>query len=155
MTLEERMHSDLSSAMRKKDEMVVTTLRMALAAMHARSIEKKGKGEDATLSDEEAVEVVAREAKKRKEAAEAFAEGGRPELGEKEMREHAVLAAYLPEQVDDVALEAEVMAAIEAVRPEGPKDMGKVMAAAMARLKGKADGTRVSACVKRKLTENA
>lgn len=155
MTLEERMHNDLSSAMRKKDELTMTTLRMTLAAFHSRSIEKKGKGGDPVLSDEEAMEIVAREVKKRKEAAEVFARGGRNDLGEKEIKECAVLESYLPAQVDEDTLEAEVSAAMKEVSPQGMKDFGKVMSAAVARLKGRADGTRIADSVKKKLSAAA
>jgi len=155
MTLEERMHNDLSSAMRKKDELVMMTLRMTLAAFHSRSIEKKGKGEDTVLSDEEATSIVTREVKKRKESAEAFLKGGRADLGEKEMKECAILEAYIPAQVDDATLEKEVDAVIQKTAPEGMKDFGKVMSVATKSLKGRADGTRIATCVRKKLASEA
>lgn len=151
MALEEKIRKDLASAMREQKTLAVTTLRMALAALHARSIEKRTRGESPVLTDEEVLEVLTREAKKRREAAGAFTAGGRTELSEKEMKELAVLETYLPVQADDAEVEREVDAAIAEVAPRGPADMGRVMAAAMARLKGKADGARVSACVKKKL----
>lgn len=152
--LKERLRADLSGAMKARDETAVATLRMALAAVSTEEVAGAAARE---LSDEEVVAVLTREAKKRREAAEAFAGAGRAELAARERAEGEVLAGYLPTQLDDAALAGLVAEAVDEVaaatgqRP-GPKQMGQVMKAATAKVAGRADGRRVSAAARAVLT---
>lgn len=104
------------------------------------------------LTDEEITGVIAGEVKKRKEAAEQFEAGGREELAQKEKSEMDILLAYLPEQISEDEIRAEVQKTISELGGSGPKDMGKVIGAVMAKLKGRADGTLVSKLAKELLT---
>ncbi|MEW6617493.1 MAG: GatB/YqeY domain-containing protein [Patescibacteria group bacterium] len=149
--LEEKIRSDLEGSMRQKDQLRTDTLRMLLSSIHSRLIEKKGQGKT-ELSNEEVLEVVAKEAKKRREAAEIFISGGRNDLAEKERKELVIVEIYLPAQASDEEIEKVVKKAIEIVNPTSQKDFGKVMAEAMKDLKGKADGTRIGNCIKQFLS---
>lgn len=149
--LEEKIRSDLEGSMRQKDQLRTDTLRMLLSSIHSRLIEKKGQGKT-ELSNEEVLEVVAKEAKKRREAAEIFMSGGRNDLAEKERKELVIVEVYLPAQASDEEIEKVVKKAIEIVNPTSQKDFGKVMAEAMKDLKGRADGTRIGNCVKQFLS---
>jgi uncharacterized protein YqeY len=149
MTLVERITQDLTAAMKARDAARTSTLRMAKAALMNRQIDKHG-----ALDDAEAMRILQGLVKQREDSAEQYAKGNRPELAAKERAEGALLKAYLPAEVT----EAEVAAAVEkAVAESGatsPKDMGKVMKAALAALaaSGKtADGKRVNEAVKKKL----
>jgi len=110
---------------------------------------EKEKGE--TISDEEAMDVLQTEAKKRREAIEAFEKGGRPELAEKEKKELEILKTYLPEQLSAKEIQDFVTQAIEKTGATSMQDIGKVMGALMPQVKGKADGNLVSKIVKEKL----
>ncbi|MDP4007033.1 MAG: GatB/YqeY domain-containing protein, partial [bacterium] len=105
-------------------------------------------GKDEELSGEEMQDVVATEAKKRREAAEAFLKGGRPELAEKEKKELQVLLAYLPEQLTEEQIRHFVKEAIVKTEAQSPKDMGKIMGELAPKVKGKADGALVANIVK-------
>nr|WP_123671037.1 GatB/YqeY domain-containing protein [Actinocorallia herbida] len=146
--LKEQLESDLTSALKAHDDVRKRTLRMALAAVT--NEEKAGKTER-TLSDDEIVKVLAREVKKRKEAAEAFAGGGRAEQAQAERDEGAVLEAYLPQQLSDDELATLVREAIAESGAEGPRAMGAVMKVVNPKVAGRADGGRVAAEVKRQL----
>jgi len=124
---------------------------MLLSSIHSRLIEKKGQGKT-ELSNEEVLEVIAKEAKKRREAAEIFVSGGRNDLAEKERKELSIVEIYLPAQASDEEIERIVKKAIGIVNPTSQKDFGKVMAEAMKDLKGKADGTRIGNCIKQLLS---
>ena len=104
-----------------------------------------------TLSDDDVVKVLARESKKRREAASAFADAGRDELADRERAEEQVLATYLPAQLDDAALSALVTDAITETGASGPQAMGQVMKVVTPRVAGRAEGGRVAAEVKRQL----
>lgn len=149
--LEEKIRSDLEVSMRQKDQLRTDTLRMLLSSIHSRLIEKKGQGKT-ELSNEEVLEVIAKEAKKRREAAEIFVSGGRNDLAEKERKELSIVEIYLPAQASDEEIERIVKKAIGIVNPTSQKDFGKVMAEAMKDLKGKADGTRIGNCIKQLLS---
>lgn len=149
--LEEKIRSDLETSMRQKDQLCTETLRMLLSSIHSRLIEKKGQGKT-ELSNEEVLEVIAKEAKKRREAAEIFVSGGRNDLAEKERKELLIVEIYLPAQASDEEIEKVVKKAIGIVNPTSQKDFGKVMAEAMKDLKGKADGTRIGNCIKQLLS---
>lgn len=150
--LKSRLQSDLTEAIRARDEVTSATLRMALTAV--RSAEVAG-DEQRELSDDEVVAVLGREAKKRKEAATAFADAGRAESAERERAELAVLEGYLPQQLSDDELGALVDEAVAAAAADGASGMaamGRVMKAVQPRVAGRADGGRVAAEVRRRLS---
>ncbi|MGY1773398.1 GatB/YqeY domain-containing protein [Blastococcus sp. SYSU D00813] len=146
--LKNRLRADLTSAMKARDELRTATLRMVLAAVSAEEVSGK---EARELSDAEVQAVVRREAKKRREAAEAFAGAGRDQQAERERAEEGVLADYLPAQLDDADLAALVADVITTTGAGGMKDMGRVMGAATAAVAGRAEGSRVVAEVRRQL----
>jgi len=147
-TLKQTLRDDLQTSMRAKDELRTATIRMVLTALTNEEVAGDTARE---LSDDEVLAVLRREAKKRKEAATAFADGGRPERAQREQDELAVVEAYLPQQLDDEALAALVSEAIATTGASGPKAMGPVMKAVQASVAGRADGGRVSAEVRRQL----
>ena len=148
--LKERVRRDLTDAMKSRDELRASTLRLALTAI--RNAEVAGK-EQRELSDGEVTDVLGSEAKKRREAAQAFADAGRPELASKETAEAAILMDYLPEQLDADAIQALVTETVEelGVAGEGMRAMGRVMGALQPKVKGRAEGGVVAAEVKRQL----
>ena len=147
--LKSRLHADLNTAMKARDELTTATLRMALTAITTEEVAGKTARE---LSDDEVLKVLAREAKKRREAAEAFADAGRTELADRERAEGEVLATYLPAQLDDAELAELVRAAVAESGASGPQQMGQVMKLVQPRVAGRADGKRVSDEVRRQLT---
>ncbi|MQA33937.1 GatB/YqeY domain-containing protein [Modestobacter roseus] len=146
--LKERLRTDLTTAMKGRDELRTATLRMVLAAVSAEEVSGK---EARELSDDEVLAVLRREAKKRREAAEAFAGAGRTEQAERERAEEGVVATYLPAQLGDADLTALVADVITRTGASGMKDMGKVMGAANQEVAGRAEGGRVAAEVRRQL----
>lgn len=149
-SLKDRLRADLTTAMKARDELRSSTLRMVLSAVT--NAEVAGKSAK-VLSDDEVVAVLTTEAKKRREAAVAFADGGRAESAEKERAEAAVIADYLPEQLTEAEV-AEIVAAAVAstgAAAEGMKAMGKVMGVVTPQVKGRADGGAVAAEVRRQL----
>ncbi len=147
--LKEKLQADLSAAMKSRDEVRTRTLRMALTAVTNEEVAGKQARE---LSDDEIVKVLQREAKKRREAAEAFAGAGRAEQAEAERAEGAVIEEYLPAQLSDEELSALVAETIAELGAEGPRAMGEVMKAVTPKVAGRADGRRVSTEVKRRLS---
>lgn len=152
--LKEDIQKDLNAAVKEKSEIASLTLRMLLAAILSKEKEKRFKTKEENLTDEEVLEVIASEAKKRGEAIEAYEKGGRQELAEKEKKELEVLAKYLPEQLSEQELKNIVAEAIKESGAENSKDVGRVMAQIMPKVKGKADGSRVSQIVKELLSQN-
>jgi uncharacterized protein YqeY len=146
--LKEKLQADLSVAMKARDEVRTRTLRMALTALTTEEVAGKQARE---LSDDEVVKVLQREAKKRREAAEAFADAGRAEQAEAERAEGVIIDEYLPAQLDDDELMRLVADAIAETGAEGPRAMGQVMKAVTPKVAGRADGRRVSTEVKRQL----
>ena len=149
-SLKDRLRSDLTSAMKARDKDRVGTLRMVMAAIS----EAEVAGDEAKeLTDEEITTILTREAKKRREAAAAFAEGGRAEQAEKETAEAAVITEYLPEQLSAEEISALVSKAIEqsGAAELGMKGMGKVMGILTPQTKGRADGGAVAAEVRKQL----
>ncbi|MFN2537083.1 MAG: GatB/YqeY domain-containing protein [Mycobacteriales bacterium] len=143
--LKEQLQSDLTAAMKAQDELVRATLRMVLTAL---GNEEVAGASARQLTDDEELKVVAREAKKRREAAEAFASGGATERAERELAEERVIAAYLPAQLSDDELSALVAAAVAETGASGPQAMGQVMKAVNPKVAGRAEGGRVAAAVK-------
>jgi uncharacterized protein YqeY len=148
-TLKAQLRTDLTTAMKARDELRSATLRMALAAISTEEVAGKVARE---LSDDEVLKVIGRELKKRKEAAEAFAGAGRAEQAAREEAEGEVLTAYLPAQLSDEELQVLVDAAVAETGAEGPRGMGAVMKVLTPRVAGRADGSRVAAAVKAKLS---
>jgi len=151
--LKQRLRADLTAAIKARDEPVMATLRMALAAISTEEVAGKTARE---LTDDEVLRVLSREAKKRREAAEAFTAAGRTEMAEREQLEGEVLARYLPTQLGDAELTAIARAAVDAVTAQlgerpGQRQMGQVMKVATAKVAGRADGARVAAAVRRLL----
>jgi uncharacterized protein YqeY len=146
--LKATLRDDLTTAIRERDDVRVATLRMVLAAITNEEVAGDVARE---LSDDDVQAVLRREAKKRREAATAFADGGRPERAERERAELAVVEGYLPAQLDDAGLAELVAAAIRDTGAEGPKAMGQVMKAVQASVAGRAEGGRVAAEVRRQL----
>ena len=148
--LKDRLRSDLTTAIKSRDELRSSTLRMVLTAIT--NAEVAGK-EARELSDDDVIGVLSSEAKKRREAATAFADAGRAELADKERAEAAVIADYLPEPLDAAAITALVTAAIEQTGSagEGLRAMGKVMGVVTPQARGRADGGVVAAEVRRQL----
>ncbi len=148
--LKDRLRQDLTTAIKARDDIRSSTIRMVLTAIT--NAEVAGK-EARELSDDDVVGVLSTEAKKRREAATAFEEGGRVEMAAKEKAEAAVLADYLPEQLGADEITSLVTAAIDQVGAagEGMKAMGKVMGVVTPQTKGRADGGVVAAEVRRQL----
>jgi uncharacterized protein len=144
-----RLRDDLNAAMKARDELTTATLRMALTAITTEEVSGKSARE---LGDDEVLKVLVREAKKRREAADAFAAAGRDELAERERAEGTVLDRYLPTQLGDDELAELVSAAIAESGASGPRDMGAVMKIVGPKVAGRADGKRVSDEVRRRLT---
>jgi uncharacterized protein YqeY len=148
-TLKARLETDLRAAMKARDELVTSTLRMALTAVRAAEVSGKAARE---LSDDEILAVLTKEAKKRREAATAFADAGRDTLATKERAEEDVLSGYLPAQLSDEELRELVAGALAAGNFSGKQSMGPAMKAAQAAVAGKAEGGRVAAEVRRQLS---
>lgn len=151
--LKAQMKSDLTTAMKAKDKLVVSTLRMALSAVQYAEVAGKTARE---LSDAEVTAVLTKETKKRAESAEAFAGAGREELAAKERAEAEVISAYLPAQLTDDEVSQLASRAIASVAERtgeqpGQRQMGLVMKEATALAAGRADGTRISTAVRARL----
>jgi len=152
--LYQKITEDLKTAMKAGKEFEAGVLRFLLSSLHNKEIEKKGKGLEPTLSDEEVIEVLSREAKKRKEAIEIYIKGGRNDLVEKETKELEIIKQYLPEQLSEEEIEKIVVATIEKIGAKDIKDLGRVMGEVMKELKGKADAKLVSEIVKKRITNS-
>lgn len=143
--LKDRLHQDLTAAMKAQDELTRATLRMVLTALTNEEVAGATARE---LSDDEELKIVAREAKKRREAAEAFETGGASDRAARELAEEAVIAAYLPQQLSDEELTALVREAVTETGASGPQAMGQVMKAVGPKIAGRAEGGRVAAAVR-------
>jgi uncharacterized protein len=147
MGLMDRIGQDIAAAMKARDQARLSPLRMAKAAVMNREVEK-----GRALEDAETEQVIASLIKQRRDSIEQFAKGGREDLVSRETAEIAVLQAYLPPPLDPAEVEAAVAAAITDTGAAGPKDLGRVMKAAMAKLAGRTvDGKVVNEIVRRKL----
>jgi uncharacterized protein YqeY len=147
MTITERVQKDMTDAVKAREQERLATLRLVLDAL------KKASKESREELDEAAeIAVLQRERKRRAEAAEAYRAGGREEQAVAEDAEAALIDTYLPEQLPDDELEALVTAALEETGATSQKEMGKVMAAVMPKVEGRADGKRVSAMVREKIS---
>jgi uncharacterized protein YqeY len=147
-TLKGRLEEDLRTAMKARDELVTSTLRMAIAAVRTAEVAGASARE---LTDDEVLSVLTREAKKRREAATAFADAGRADQADKERAEEKILGRYLPSQLSDEELADVVAQALAGGGFAGPGSMGPAMRAAQGAVAGRAEGGRVAAEVRRQL----
>ena len=149
MGLKERLKSDLTEAIRARDEVRAGTIRMALTSITNEEVAGK---EARILTDAEIITVLSREAKKRREAAEAYDSAGSKERGDRERAEGLVIAEYLPSQLSESELQEMIKAAIVETGATGPSGMGQVMKVLSPKIAGRADGSKVSAAVKAALS---
>ena len=150
MSIKETLKTDLNAAMKSRNSVVAETIRMVLTAITNEEVAGKEKKE---LSDAEVITVLTREAKKRREAAEAFEQGGRADRAAAERAEGEVIASYLPAQLSEAEIKNLIAETIAAIGASGPADMGKVMGGLKAKVAGKADGALVSSLVKEALNK--
>ena len=148
LLLLDRMNDDLKNAMKARDALKISVLRMTLSEVKNARIEK---GKDATLTDDEVVQVLRRADKKREESVEQYRPAGRADLADKEEQEAAILKAYLPQTLDGPALTQAVDAAIREVNAQSIKDLGKVIKALLAAHPGQVDGKVAQAAIRERL----
>lgn len=149
--LKDKIQEDLKNAMLAKDEQKLSTVRMLKSALQYFEIQKGGAGYEA--SDEDVLEVIEKEIKKRKESIELYKQGGRQDAADKEQKELEILQAYLPEQMSEDEVRSLIKEAIASTGATTPQDMGKVMGTLMPKVKGKADATLVSTIVREELSK--
>ncbi|HZZ99309.1 MAG TPA: GatB/YqeY domain-containing protein [Candidatus Paceibacterota bacterium] len=164
MTLTEQLKEDQKQALKSGDSAKRTLIGMVMTSIRNKEIDKRTKlsktesdpvqlDAQSKLNDEEVMDVIASEVKRRKDAIAEYEKAGRPELAEGEKAESEMLMKYLPEQMSDEELRSIVQATVTESGASGPADMGKVIGAIMPKVKGKADGQRVSAMVKEILSK--
>jgi len=160
--LREKIQTQAKEALKSKEQLKLSVLRMLLAAIFNKEKEKRAKlsktEKDETklvklseLDDQEALETISSEVKKRRDSIEQFEKGDRQELAEQEKKEMEILTAYLPEQLSEEEIRKLVKETISQTGASGPRETGKVMAALMPQVRGKADGTIVSKIVQEEL----
>ncbi len=148
-TIRERLDADLKEAMRAKDELKTSVIRMAKSAIKYKEVE----GTNKVLDEAGILNVLTTMVKQRRDSIEQYKAGGRADLAEKEEKELALIQSYLPQQLSAAELTAEVAKAIGEAGAKGPKDMGNVMKIVTPRLKGKAEGKLISDEVKAQLAK--
>ena len=148
MSLKEKITEDMKAAMRAKESEKLATIRLLTAAIKQREVDER-----IELGDDQVLSVIEKMIKQRKDSITQFEAGGRQDLADIEKAEMAVLSAYMPSQMSDAEVQAEVQAAVAQVGAAGPQDMGKVMGVLKGKLAGRADMTAVSAHVKAALTK--
>ena len=150
MTLHERVDNDLKDAMRAKDVLKLSVLRMLKAALKNAAIEKSGA--DAQLNDADAVQVIRKQVKQRQDSIESFEKGGRAELAAKEKQELSILNGYLPQAMSAAEIAQAVRETIAETGATSKAQMGAVMKAVQAKVAGRADGKTLSAEVQKQLS---
>jgi uncharacterized protein YqeY len=148
MSLKEKLSEDMKAAMRAKESEKLATIRLINAAIKQREVDER-----VELGDDQVLSVIEKMIKQRKDSITQFEAGGRQDLADKEKSEITVLAAYMPAQMSDAEVQAEVAAAVAQSGASGPQDMGKVMAVLKPKLAGRADMTAVSVLVKAALAK--
>lgn len=148
MSLKEKISDDMKAAMRAKESEKLATIRLINAAIKQREVDER-----IELNDEQVLSVIEKMIKQRKDSITQFEAGGRQDLADKEKSELEILAAYMPAQLSDDDIRAEVQAAVAQSGAAGPQDMGKVMGVLKGKLAGRADMTAVSAMVKAALVK--
>lgn len=151
MSIKETILKDLKAAMKAKDADRLRVVRSLKSKILEKEISERSGGE-ATISDEQTIEVLMKAAKQRKESIEQFEQGGRDDLAEKERQELAIIEGYLPEMMSEDEIRKAVQVQIKKMGASSIADMGKVMGALMGQLKGKAEGSAISAIVKEELS---
>ena len=147
MSTQEKINSELKEAMKAGEEARLSLLRGIIAAIHNQEIQKRTSGKTDSLSEEEVIQVLQKEAKKRKEAAELFRSGKREDLAAKEEKEFQMIQVYLPAQMG----KEEIKVIVDRLYEAGNKEFNALIKATMAEVKGKAGGQEVSAVIKEKL----
>ena len=161
--LKQQLQKELTEALKSGNQLKRLVLGTLMTAVKNKELAKRGQigketndprelEQKSQLGTEEVLEVIAGEVKKRRDSIEQFSAGGRPDLAEKEKLEMEILAAYLPEQLSEEKVRNQIQFTIEELSATSPKEMGKVIGAVMAKLKGRADGTLISKIVKELLT---
>lgn len=150
-SLLQKLRDDLKQAMKDNDETRRSALRLLFSVIHNKEIEKKTKTKDSLLTDEEILDCIRAEARKRKEAILVYEKGNRGDLVSKEKGELEALQAYLPPEATEEEILRAVDAACAVVRPQGAKDFGRTMGEAMKTLRGRAEAERVSILIKKKI----
>lgn len=150
MEFEKRIQADMVSAMKAKETVRLASLRAIKAAILLAKTAEGGNGE---VSDQEVVKIIQKLVKQRKESAQQYNDAGRPELAENELAEVAAMEVYLPKQLGEAEVEAELVKIIAEVGASQPSDMGKVMGVATKRLAGLAEGRLISTLVKKLLAQ--
>lgn len=148
MSLKAQVLEDIKQAMKAREQAKLATLRMLSAAIKQKEVDERVELEDGAI-----LAIIEKQIKQRNEAAIQFEQGGRPESAEAEKAEAAILSAYLPTQLSETEVIAEIALVVKEVGASGPQDMGKVMAAVKAKLAGKADMSKVSGLVKAALAQ--
>lgn len=141
----DKVKNDLNQALRDKDEIKVSVLRMLVSEIHNKQINNKSD----EISDDEIIKVIRQQVKKIKESIEAYKQGKRDDLVKKESQELDILNKYLPQEMSQDELEKIIKEVIDVVKPQGPQDFGRVMSEAMKQLSGRVDGLKVSEIVKK------
>ncbi len=150
MSLKEQIAEDIKSAMKAKDKIRLETVRGIKKAILEKEIALRPKGQD-SLTAEQEIELLAQQAKQRRDSIDQYQKAGREDLAEKEQQELAIIETYLPKQLDDAELDQILAKIIADAGASSLKDLGKVMGTAMKQLKGKADGKKIQEMVKSKL----
>ena len=145
MGLKDSLKQDLTEAMRARDELLLSTIRLCLSAITNEEVSGK---EARVLTEAEVIQVLSREAKKRRESAQAFADAGRPDRAERENAEGEVIARYLPSPLSETELASLIADAMKESGASGPAGMGLVMKLLSPKIAGRADGAAVSAAVR-------
>lgn len=148
MRLKEQISEDMKTAMRAKDSSRLATIRLIIAAIKQKEVDER-----IELNDDQVLSVIEKMIKQRKDSISQFEAGARPDLADIEKAELVVLNAYMPAQMSEAEVQAEVTAAVAAVGAAGPQDMGKVMGVLKPKLAGRADMTAVSAMLKAALSK--
>lgn len=149
MNLWEKINNDLKSYLKEKKELEVSVLRLLISAVKYKKIAMNKGAESESLNDDDIIDVIQGEVKRRKDSIESYEQGNRPDLADKEKAEAVILNAYLPAQLSDDEIEAIVREVITGLGEVTAKDMGRIIGQVMPRVKGQADGGRVSAIVKK------
>lgn len=151
MSLKEQIGEDIKTAMKAKDKVRLQTVRSIKKAILEKEVELRPQGQD-SLTPEQEIELLSQQAKQRRDSIEQYQNAGRDDLAEKESQELSVIETYLPKQASDEEIETIIDDIIAASGASTLKDLGKVMGPAMKQLKGKADGKKIQALVKSKLS---
>lgn len=152
MSLKDTIKEDMKTSFKAGDAATKSTLSMLLATIQSRELDKRAKGKEPVLTDEEVVEAISSEIRKRKDSVAQYEAAGRPELAAGESAEIVVLSKYMPEQLSEDAVKQLIQEAIASIGAATAKDIGKVMGAVAPKTKGKFDGARVNALVKEALS---